>query len=508
MARTQQKLINYNTSGATNMPSASDVNFGEIVVRYNNANPQLMIKKVDGTFATFIDSAATMVLINNAQTSLESSIETLSANVENTIIAVSGDIKTYIDTRDTYLEGLISGNTDLITDLRSDLTELSGSVSAFSASVVENYATTAITDELNTAIGNLETDLKALSSSTSAFSASVVEHYATKDMVSGVSGSIVTELQAVSASHLTLSGHVHTLSGAVYNDYMRKDEFSAWTAGTYTTDMTNMENKITELSGVTSAFSASVVTELNNIVTAITHDLVNVYRFKGSKDTYAQLEAVENPNPGDVWNVIGEHGTPGQAGYTPPGTNYAWVEDNEETKAGHWDALGGTIDLSIYATSADTDALATRVQNLETFETNVKNNLSASTIALSGAVSAFSASVIDTFATKESLNELSGVVSAFSASVIENYATKDYVTGITSPLTSRIETAEGRIDTLSGDVETLKTLAGNALSGYTLGSVSDSDANYTTQSGAKAAYTAGGNAVLDLTGLVIDCGSF
>ena len=60
-----------------------------------------------------------------------------------------------------------------------------------------------------------------------------------------------------------------------------------------------------------------------------------VLTFKGSC-TYAQLPTTGQVT-GDVWNVTDAHGD------TPPGTNYAW--DGTQ-----WDALGGDVDLSAYAT--------------------------------------------------------------------------------------------------------------------------------------------------------------
>lgn len=69
----------------------------------------------------------------------------------------------------------------------------------------------------------------------------------------------------------------------------------------------------------------------------------SVYKVKGTKATFDALPTEGNVE-GDVWNVTAAHGN------TPAGTNYVWVADGE---TGHWDPLGGTIDLSPYAKSAD-----------------------------------------------------------------------------------------------------------------------------------------------------------
>ena len=66
-----------------------------------------------------------------------------------------------------------------------------------------------------------------------------------------------------------------------------------------------------------------------------------VMRYKGSKDTYAELPT-EGNIVGDVWNVTNadaEHGI-------KAGDNVAWNETG-------WDVLGGVVDLSGYATKTD-----------------------------------------------------------------------------------------------------------------------------------------------------------
>lgn len=77
-------------------------------------------------------------------------------------------------------------------------------------------------------------------------------------------------------------------------------------------------------------------TELNDAVLGAAG---SVYRPKGSKNYYTELPT-ENNAIGDVWNVVNPYGN------TPAGTNYVW-------NGTEWDALGGTIDLSIYAKAND-----------------------------------------------------------------------------------------------------------------------------------------------------------
>lgn len=66
-------------------------------------------------------------------------------------------------------------------------------------------------------------------------------------------------------------------------------------------------------------------------------DITNVYKFKGSVDSFDALPK-EGQTTGDVYDVKAAHGD------NPAGTNYAW--DGKQ-----WDALGGTFAISAISTS-------------------------------------------------------------------------------------------------------------------------------------------------------------
>ena len=88
----------------------------------------------------------------------------------------------------------------------------------------------------------------------------------------------------------------------------------------------------------TNALSANQGKVLSDKITIeilnLKKDLGTVYSYKGSVNSYAMLQGIESPKPGDVYNVV--------SGYNnvPDGTNYAYTPD------GTWDALGGTIDVA------------------------------------------------------------------------------------------------------------------------------------------------------------------
>lgn len=95
--------------------------------------------------------------------------------------------------------------------------------------------------------------------------------------------------------------------------------------------------------------------------------------YKGTKDTYEELPA-EGNKKGDVWNVVGAHGT------TPAGTNYAW--DGTQ-----WDPLGGTIDLSGYYTKTQVDdAISAAKTELEAADTALEGQIATVTNQLNNKV--------------------------------------------------------------------------------------------------------------------------
>lgn len=76
----------------------------------------------------------------------------------------------------------------------------------------------------------------------------------------------------------------------------------------------------------------------------------SVYRMKGSVNDVAALTALTEVVAGDVYNVVAA-GTLNEEAFEA-GSNFVATKDGAGTQPGMWDKLGGTIDLSAYATSA------------------------------------------------------------------------------------------------------------------------------------------------------------
>lgn len=97
---------------------------------------------------------------------------------------------------------------------------------------------------------------------------------------------------------------------------------------------------------------STLETKVGNIYTKAEVDakVSSVMRYKGSKDTYAELPSEEN-EIGDVWNVVGADAVNG----VRAGDNFAWNGTG-------WDNLGGAVVLDGYATKDDLSGKVDKVE--------------------------------------------------------------------------------------------------------------------------------------------------
>ena len=410
MARTNQRLINYHTSGSSTMPATSAVEFGEIVVRHSQENPELLIKVQSGetqTFAKFIDASAVAKAISDAQA-----------------------------------------------DVTSDIQEISGSIITLSASVVNDYATSA---DVETAI---------ISAASDAYEEAVASAKSYTD---------------TKVADFALSATVNSFSASVE------------------TKLGTLESGLEDVSAAVSATSAAVITLSGDVVSYVDSKVSSVYKYQGSVATFEDLPATGQV-AGYVYNVVAAHGS------TPAGTNYAW-------NGSEWDALGGTIDLSNLVSKDDFSAVTSSMTNQITALKSGVETLSGSTQSLETNFNSLSAAVSANYALKSEVETAANAAKDAAISSAKTYVdTKlgDYalsadVNTISGAIETRINGVVSNIETLSASTVAAETKANSALQGFELGAVSTASA---TQSGAKAAFTTGGTATLDLSELVIDCGDF
>ena len=138
-----------------------------------------------------------------------------------------------------------------------------------------------------------------------------------------------------------------------------------------TTDIVNSQDKVAAASSVfnvntSKVDKSSIVNSLDNTDTTkvlsaaqgkVLNDRIDslgsVYKYKGNKNTIEEVLALTDAKVGDVWNVIQEFSAGGKK--YPAGTNIACIKNTStsEHSEDNWDTLGGTVDLSGYATRTE-----------------------------------------------------------------------------------------------------------------------------------------------------------
>lgn len=368
MARNNVRLINYHTSGTT-APKKIDMAVGEIAVgkdliwSKHNANEELSV---------FISSGAVHSAITAAETTLKGITDSLSSSIAantnkfseyptsaETVAAdekVLSSAKTYTDT----LKGSgYSGET--LAGLKSEINSLKGD-STTTLGAVASRVTTAegkIT-ALEETVGNNE-----------------------KGLVKNVAD-LKTKFDSYATSADTVAADTNTLNDAKsYTD----SQINAIKGDSYKTGTTlaSLESNLGTEKGRIDAILKDAPDNLKSfkdVDTKITNAITAAYKYQGSVDNYNDLPDSGN-TIGFVYNVKNAVGNIGDKNYTPAGTNYAW-------NGTEWDALGGTVDLSTYATKTYVnDALTgvtgtgqdSIVTRLGTAETKIENlQKSASTL--------------------------------------------------------------------------------------------------------------------------------
>lgn len=503
MARTKQQLINYHTSSTTNMPSGSDVTYGELVVRHAEEKPELLIKVGENKFATFIASGAIETAINAAQTTLEGSVGAL----ENSVSALSASVVNNYWTSATTDTKIGNAKTELI-GANTDAT------TADTIWAAKNYADAQdkvlsgnLYDHISVVSGNIENSISTVQQDVAAlkaFSGVVESDYATKTEVQTAKDAAVTSAYTNAKADVIGTSADNAEADTVYGAKAYASSLTHTLSGNVVAAIDGATSDVSDLSGSVIELSGAVVTMSADMKTYIDTELSTVYTYKGSVADMSALEAIEDPEVGDVYNVVAANGTPGQADYTPAGTNYAWTSTG-------WDALGGTVDLSNYTTTGDTSELSGTVTTIQsTLDTATGNvsTVSAALETLSGkvvsdyATSANTEAAIETAKveaeiassayTDSQIQMLSGITSAYVASELssvksditglksftaETAATHDEVAAqsaatFNSAYTAAVASAESYTNTISGEV--LTTIRGDVSdSGNTLGAIED-----------------------------------
>lgn len=172
----------------------------------------------------------------------------------------------------------------------------------------------------------------------------------------------------------------------------------------------------------------------------------SVYKMKGSVDDAAALTALTGVVIGDTYNVIAAGTLNGEA--FEAGSNFVAVKAGAGNQTGMWDKLGGTVDLSSYAKSADVQKNTSAIA--------VLNGTGAGSVTLSISEAIEELEYVDSPKTNElvsAVNQTGGVVSVTRRALIE--------TDIPTLATSKIS---GLDSALAGKVPTTRTVNSKPLS--------------------------------------------
>ena len=274
MARKKQQLINYHTGSKQSMPLSSEVQYGELVVRHNAEQPELLIKVADDKFATFVDVEAVAKKVNDSADSLNQTINAVSATVftdyatKSALESVSGNIKSTLNTVKSALEG---ADTAIATEL-----------SAVSATVVANKETYDEYVEQN------DKDIAALGAASAAVKTSVSELSAgTRDEVSRLDGRVdgaFTSAVTVSKEYtnVQLSAVTEDLQGQIDDADSAIAALGAASAA--------VKTSVAELSAGTIA----EVARLDGAITTAKNDAIEA----ASAFTLEQIQKVNDTNDG------------------------------------------------------------------------------------------------------------------------------------------------------------------------------------------------------------------
>ena len=243
MARTKQKLINFHSSGNTVVPF-SDLEYGEIAVRHRTqpGESELVIKTSTTSGVSFVEKSKVQTMISEGV----SQVTTDMTEIAKSLSAVSATAVSAA----TALADEIIKNGEFHEEVRINL---SGHVATLTQNLSDNYYTKdEVDDELeerDTEIGDVKTGLSNLYTATSAFMETVANTYAESVYV-------VTEIGKASGAAVTSANSYTDTKLADYYTTSQVDN----KISTINTDTGKLRTDLIELSGVTSALSASVQT--------------------------------------------------------------------------------------------------------------------------------------------------------------------------------------------------------------------------------------------------------
>ena len=345
MARSKNQFLqNVHTTEKYSLAKIADAQLkdGEIAVFQNTDEPSLGIK-VGDTYAQFKDSKAVTDEITSAITSAKTELSaTIQENTTNIgkLDAKFGDYAT--------TGALATAKTELTADYDGKFTAIKG----------EGYTSgttlKSLSDAIDSLKGGSDTNISAVAKRVTDIEGVLGKSNAEglrkdvadlKTTVGDSTTGLVKDVADLKTKDTDLNTKIDAVSGAssAYTD----SQINAIKGDSYKTGTTlaSLESNLgTEKLRIDAILqdAPSGLTSFKAVDDKIKTSISSVYKVKGTKATYAELP-IEGNNVGDVYNVTAANGN------TPAGTNYVCTATTG-TRDKQWDALGGTVDLSTYAT--------------------------------------------------------------------------------------------------------------------------------------------------------------
>lgn len=142
----------------------------------------------------------------------------------------------------------------------------------------------------------------------------------------------------------------------------------------------------------------------------------SVYKMKGSVDDVAALTALTGVVIGDVYNVVAA-GTLNEEAFEA-GSNFVAIKAGAGTQTGMWDKLGGTIDLSAYATkTAVTSEINTKIGTLDKADTAVTGQVVSAVSETDGIITVSRRALVVADIPTLAISKISGLDTALNGKV-------------------------------------------------------------------------------------------
>ena len=492
MARKNQKLINYHTGDKTRMPELNKVDYGEIVVRHNAESPELLIKVDENSFGVFQASGAVKSAIDSAVSTAQSTLNTKISDLQSDVNSLSSATKTLIDEVSAATKATYATKTELEATSGSIISDYTTAIGAAKDDVYSS-ATSFTTKEVNTlstTISDVKSDLNELSGVVKSISTDIRNNYVTTGKLETTVTTLEGEISAAKKEATDASSAYTDTQIAAAKQY--SDNKLTAATQTLTQSITNVSSSVSTLSG-------NVHTRIEGLKTDLT-DTINkkvavAYRYQKTVTNYADLptSGMSEDTIGFVYNVENANGN------YPAGTNYAW-------NGTEWDALGGSVDLSPYATKTYVDGEIKKVNQTNTDLKSDINSLSSATKTLIDEVSAATKA---TYATKAELKATSGsIITAYTNAIA---AAKKEATDASSAYTdTQIDAAKESIKQTTDTINSnLRNLSASTVSVKTTADSAVQTASIVDKDTCKVSVNKAGTELqFNFENLVVDCGEF